>query len=227
VHLRVREVRACARRRAVLRCSVLSQCLTFTWSLCSAFPVPHCCAVVLCVASAYLPLTLAEREAIARAARDGRDLLKDSLDARPTVPEPAAGLSYDAELDNWYLGPEGSVHHAGGVTSRVSAVDGRIVTTAAYGSRYRLLTVRREVEHMLQRIGMAFDPENPLLNASSLVYAWTAHSLEAEMRDAARLLRGVESKLSPFGGSVRECFATVFKAFAALGFPDAEHAAET
>ncbi len=41
-----------------------------------------------------------------------------------------------------YLGSDFSIHHSGGITSKVGDVVGRVVTTTAFGSRYKLLNAR-------------------------------------------------------------------------------------
>ena len=163
------------------------------------------------------PLTPAQRKELAGF---GRELLADSLSGQvakePPVPPPRG--EFDAALENWHLGPDGSIYHNGGVTSKVCAVSGRVVTTAAHGSKYRLQTLKSHVREVMERLSMAFDPENPLANPAALVYAWTIVQVTPEMEDCRTRIQQLESKLSSFGPSVRDCFATIDKAFQALGF---------
>lgn len=163
------------------------------------------------------PLTPAERMQLAGI---GREMFVESVAGAgraPVTPRERSGV--DAVLDNWHLGADGSIHHNGGVTSKVTAVTGRVVTTAAHGSRYRLERIKPEVAAVLARLSIVFDPETPLSNPASLVYAWTIHSLTAEMQECRARVQGLEGKLSTFGQSVKDCFATIDKAFLALGFP--------
>lgn len=164
------------------------------------------------------PLSLEERRAIVLSARD---LLSETLSPKPEADDgvPAVKEVYDAELDLWHMSPEGNVHHTGGITSRVSGVEGRVVITAAHGSRYRLKRIKPEVLRVLDRIGIPFDESHPLDNVSSVVYAAAVMQLEPQMLEARRLLTFIESALTPFGNSVEECFGTMNQAMQALGFP--------
>ena len=76
-----------------------------------------------------------------------------------------AGTSFHASLHNWYLNGAGSIVHSGGITSRVGDVSGRVVTTAAFGSRYQLCEVAPAVRAALDAAGAHYDPENPLADA--------------------------------------------------------------
>jgi hypothetical protein len=168
------------------------------------------------------PLTPAERRDLAGI---GKELLIDGLHG--AAPQAAAsskvtagkpGDGFDAALENWHLGADGSVYHGGGVTSKVVGVQGRVVTTAAHGSKYRLGNVKPQVLEVLQRLSIAFDAEAPLANPASLVYAWSICRLTPEMLECRQRVQQLEAKLSSFGPSVRECFNTIDKAFQALGF---------
>lgn len=83
------------------------------------------------------------------------------------TPPPPAG--FHASLNDWYLDGSGSIHHAGGVTSKVGGVDGRIVTTSAFGSRYQLLDVSPAVASSMKELGLKFDPEQPLADTAALL----------------------------------------------------------
>lgn len=168
------------------------------------------------------PLTPAERRDLAGL---GKELLVDSLHGAAPLPASSVkvvagkpGDGFDAALENWHLGADGSVYHNGGVTSKVIGVQGRVVTTAAHGSKYRLGGVKPQVLEVLQRLSIAFDAEAPLANPASLVYAWSICRLTPEMLECRQRVQHLESKLSGFGPSVRECFNTIDKAFQALGF---------
>lgn len=159
------------------------------------------------------PLSLAERQAIVESARG---LLSETLSPRPPPEEPEV---FDAELDLWHMSAEGNVHHSGGITSRVSGVEGRVVITAAHGSRYRLNRVKPEILRVLERIGIPFDEMRPLENVSSIVYAAAVAQMETQMVEVRRQLAGIETALVPFGSSVVDCFTAMNQAMQALGFP--------
>ena len=60
---------------------------------------------------------------------EARSLLSESLSPRPDVYDPDAPLPgevFHAELDLWHMTLEGNIVHAGGVTSNVTGVEGRI-----------------------------------------------------------------------------------------------------
>lgn len=97
---------------------------------------------------------------------DGGDGGKLDDDAAPSEPE------YHAELENWHLDTQGSVHHSGGITSKVGAVSGRIVTTSAYGSKYKLGTIKPSLRRALSLLGYRFNPDRPLDDPASLLHAW-------------------------------------------------------
>jgi hypothetical protein len=86
--------------------------------------------------------------------------------------------------------------------------------------RYRLETLKPALRDVLTRLSIAFDPETPLANPASLLYAFTVTKLTPEKQDCVVLVRALEEKLKAFGPSVRDCFATIDKAFLALGFPE-------
>lgn len=186
------------------------------------------------------PLSARERLAIVQSAKG---LLSETLSPRPEDddaeghhagddsgkmaevdddgPVPGAHEQYDAELDLWHMSPEGNVHHTGGITSRVVGVEGRVVITAAHGSRYALKRIKPEIRAVLERIGIPFDAARPLDNVPSLVYAQAVVQLEPLMTEARRLLGTIETGLVPFGPSVVDCFTTMKQAMQAVGFPPA------
>ena len=83
------------------------------------------------------PLTPDERRDLATV---GREMFAETVSA--AAPVKALPTSVDAVLDNWHLGADGSIYHNGGVTSKVTNVDDRVVTTAAHGSRYTFVWLR-------------------------------------------------------------------------------------
>lgn len=163
----------------------------------------------------FQPLTALQRRDLAGL---GKEMLADTMEAPVPLPPTPKTDEFDASLDNWHLGADGSVYHTGGVTSKVCGVLGRVVTTAAHGSKYRLGVMKPQVREVLERLSIAFDPESPLANPASLVYAWSIQKLTPEMIECRQRIQHLESKLASFGPSVRECFGTIDKAFAALGF---------
>ena len=170
------------------------------------------------------PLSIDERRAIVLSARD---LLSETLSPKPDGPGAFETVPvkevFDAELDLWHMSAEGNVHHTGGITSRVSGVEGRVVITAAHGSRYRLKRIKPEVLRVLERIGASYDDAHPLDNVSSVVYAGAVAQVEPLMAQARSVLSQIEVALTPFGTSVEECFATMNQAMQALGFPPTPH----
>ncbi len=70
------------------------------------------------------------------------------------------------------MGVDFSIHHSGGITSKVGDATGRVVTTTAFGSRYKLLNARSELLDALRDAGVPFNPEDPLADPPALIQAW-------------------------------------------------------
>lgn len=158
------------------------------------------------------PLTSAQRSSLAGV---GAAMFAEGTAGGTAPPRPR----WSMVLEQWSLAMDGGVHHSGGITSPVTQAEGRLITTAAHGSVYRLGGIREDVRDVLSRLLIPFDPDAPLAATASIAYACEVAALVDEALDTQARLKDLWAHLHGFGDSVSACFVTVDKAFAALGFP--------